>query len=61
VLTNIARICSLYFIGIYRPKLFELWHIEVWPLILIAVAVTAFLLWTVWANRNLRGDLRAAA
>lgn len=59
--TNIVRICCLYFIGVYRPAVFELFHIEVWPLILVAVAVTAFLLWVTWANRNSLGDLRASA
>jgi exosortase/archaeosortase family protein len=42
---NVARICSLYYVGIYLPKSFDFFHHELWPLVLIAIAAGAFLVW----------------
>jgi exosortase/archaeosortase family protein len=52
VAVNVLRICSLYYVGIHWPSAFEVFHLEVWPLILIACGVAAFLIWAVWAEQT---------
>ena len=47
---NLARICSLYFVGLYAPSAFDAIHLEVWPLILVAVAVVMFVAWARWTT-----------
>ena len=42
VMANLLRICSLYFLGVYRPTWFKFGHEEVWPLLLVAFAALAF-------------------
>jgi exosortase/archaeosortase family protein len=56
VVANLSRIVSLYFIGVASPDSFELAHREVWPLVLIAIAVGIFLAWTRWERRMELGD-----
>jgi exosortase/archaeosortase family protein len=46
---NVARICSLYYVAIRSPSAMEFWHLELWPLILIAMAVGLFVGWDRWA------------
>ena len=41
---NTSRICSLYLIGVYAPASFELVHLELWPVLILIVAVIFFLL-----------------
>lgn len=52
VALNITRICSLYFIGSSAPASFELFHLEVWPLVLVACAALLFLVWANWSERR---------
>lgn len=47
-LINLVRIVSLFYIGIFWPKLFEQSHIVVWQGIVILFGVV---LWIVWADR----------
>ena len=42
VIANLARLVSLYFVGLYAPSAFEFFHIELWPLLLILLTVGAF-------------------
>jgi exosortase/archaeosortase family protein len=51
VALNITRICSLYFIGVSAPDSFELFHLEVWPLVLVGCAALLFLSWANWSER----------
>jgi exosortase/archaeosortase family protein len=53
---NVLRICSLYYVGSYLPAYFDFFHHELWPMLLIALAATAFVLWARFANSE-----RAAA
>jgi exosortase/archaeosortase family protein len=39
---NVARICSLYYVGVYFPVAFEAAHLEVWPVIILGVALALF-------------------
>lgn len=54
VTVNVARICSLYYVGVYRPARFEFYHLEVWPLVLIGAAAVAFIAWTHWVLQTPR-------
>jgi exosortase/archaeosortase family protein len=47
---NVARICCLYYVGFLAPSALDLWHLELWPLILSALAVALFVLWSRWAS-----------
>jgi exosortase/archaeosortase family protein len=60
VAVNVARICSLYFIGVHAPSAFELVHVELWPLLLIAIALAEFVLCTIWLSRTGRQAAAAA-
>ena len=52
VLLNLLRICTLYFIGVHAPERFETYHVEVWPLCLVAVTTLLFLAYTSWTQHN---------
>lgn len=49
---NLLRILGLYFIGLHHPKAFELAHIELFPLLLILIAVVELVLWTNWLQKS---------
>jgi exosortase/archaeosortase family protein len=51
---NLARIMSVYFIGITRPDVVEFVHWQVWPPILLVMAALSFLAWVSWAERPAR-------
>lgn len=57
VTTNIARICSLYFVGAHSEAWFKVLHEEVWPLALVAIGTLLFLL----SARLLRPEANADA
>jgi exosortase H (IPTLxxWG-CTERM-specific) len=48
---NLIRIVSLFLIGLYRPNLFHLMHVDVWQSVFIFVALLLWLLWALWAFR----------
>jgi exosortase/archaeosortase family protein len=52
---NVIRIATLYGVDARWPNLFEVVHAEVWPLLLVAIAVVMFLRWSRWAEL---GDAR---
>jgi exosortase/archaeosortase family protein len=43
VAANVLRICSLYYVGVHRPSWFHAAHEELWPLLLVALTLLAFL------------------
>lgn len=45
-LLNAVRIVSLYLLGVYQPRLFELFHTAVWQIIIILSAIVFFLFWS---------------
>ena len=47
---NVARIFSLYVIGVQRPDLLAATHEGVWPAAIVCIAVLAFLIWARWAQ-----------
>lgn len=42
VAANVTRICTLYYVGVYAPSRFKSVHEEVWPLLLVGLAVLLF-------------------
>lgn len=52
VVANVVRICCLYYVGVYRRAQFELYHMEIWPLLLVAVAGLTFITWSRWATQT---------
>jgi exosortase family protein XrtM len=50
-LMNVLRIGSLYLVGVRRPDLFDLIHVDVWPAVIIGVAALLFLAWVAWVRR----------
>lgn len=50
IVVNVVRICSLYFVGVYAPSIFEVAHIDVWPVIIMLAAVGEFVGWTYWMS-----------
>ncbi len=47
---NVVRIASLYHVDLRWPARFELVHAEIWPLVMVAIALGAFLRWSRWAE-----------
>jgi exosortase/archaeosortase family protein len=48
VAVNIARLCCLYYVGIYAPARFDFAHYEAWPLIIVGFAAADFLVCARW-------------
>jgi exosortase/archaeosortase family protein len=57
---NVARICSLYYVGIMRPSSFEFVHLELWPAVIVILSVAGFLVFTAWTSAG-AGTSRAPA
>jgi exosortase H (IPTLxxWG-CTERM-specific) len=45
-LLNAVRICTLYLLGAYHPRLFDLFHTAVWQIVIILAAIGFFLAWS---------------
>jgi exosortase/archaeosortase family protein len=45
---NVARLCCLYFVGVYAPARFDFAHYEAWPLAMVAFATVDFFLCARW-------------
>ena len=43
---NAIRIVTLYLLGAYQPKLFDLFHTAVWQILIILSAIAFFLIWS---------------
>lgn len=43
---NAVRICTLYLLGAYHPRLFDLFHTAVWQIVIILAAIGFFLAWS---------------
>jgi len=47
---NVIRISSLYFVGLHLPSAFETIHLELWPIVMIAIALGTFVVAMAWMN-----------
>lgn len=45
-LLNEVRIVTLYLLGAYQPRLFDMFHTAVWQIVIIAAAIGFFLYWS---------------
>jgi exosortase family protein XrtM len=43
---NAIRIVTLYLLGAYQPRLFDMFHTAVWQVLIILSAIAFFLLWS---------------
>jgi exosortase H (IPTLxxWG-CTERM-specific) len=43
---NAVRIITLYLLGAYHPRLFDLFHTAVWQIVIILAAIGFFLAWS---------------
>jgi exosortase H (IPTLxxWG-CTERM-specific) len=50
-LLNLARIVSLFLLGVYSPELFAVVHIDVWQALFVFFAVLFWILWLLWIVR----------
>lgn len=50
--TNVIRMVSLYYVGVYWRKYFEMMHMEVWQAGFIVISVTFWAMWALWATRQ---------
>jgi exosortase/archaeosortase family protein len=58
---NLARIVSLFCLGVYFPAAFEVVHVDFWPDVLIVVVLFYWLLWA-WRSeqtQRAKADVRA--
>ena len=51
-LLNAVRIITLYFLGAYQPRLFDVFHTAVWQIVIILAAIGFFLVWSARVARN---------
>jgi len=49
---NIGRVVSLFIIGIYYPKAFEIMHVEVWQVLFIIFAIGLWIFWLKWTRKG---------
>jgi exosortase family protein XrtM len=47
---NVVRIVALYQIGVHAPRAFEFVHAEVFPLLMVVLAVGVFVVWSRWSR-----------
>jgi exosortase H (IPTLxxWG-CTERM-specific) len=50
MLVNVLRVWTMYFAGVYWPSAFEFVHRDLWPMLIVAFAIVAFLRWANWAE-----------
>lgn len=43
---NAIRIMTLYLLGAYQPRLFDMFHTAIWQIVVILVAILFFLIWS---------------
>jgi len=59
-ISNLARIVSLFLIGRYSPRIFEVVHVEVWQALFVFLALLLWIVWLLWATRVPRAANRPA-
>jgi exosortase/archaeosortase family protein len=52
LILNLVRIVSLFLIGVYFHRIFDLTHIDVWQALFIFLAVLLWILWLLWETRS---------
>lgn len=52
MMINVIRIISLFYVGVYYPKLFHVAHVDVWQSLFVFLAILFWILWALWATRD---------
>jgi exosortase H (IPTLxxWG-CTERM-specific) len=50
LISNLARIVSLFLIGLYSPRLFEVVHVDVGQAFFVFFTLLLWILWLLWAT-----------
>ena len=58
---NLVRIISLFYVGVYFPRMFHVMHVDVWQSVFVFLAILFWILWAVWATREKAPKANAAA
>ena len=49
---NLIRIVTLFLVGLYLPRAFNITHVDVWQGLFIFLAILFWVLWLLWIGRN---------
>src|SRR4030042_1595778 len=49
---NLIRIVTLFLVGVYLPRFFDLMHADVWQGLFIFLAILLWILWLLWTGKN---------
>ncbi len=60
-LTNVVRLVTLFNVGVYWRRYFDIMHEQVWQTAFIVISVTYFALWALWATKPKEQAAHAAA
>ena len=52
MVVNLVRIVSLFYVGVYFPKAFRAFHLDVWQAVFILLALLVWIVWAQWAIRR---------
>ena len=52
LVTNLLRIVSLYYTGVFFPDAFEVVHVDVWQPLFILAALVLWIAWTFWSLKK---------
>jgi exosortase/archaeosortase family protein len=46
---NVVRIVTLYFVGVYFPRIFHMVHVDAWQALFIMLTLVLWVVWARWA------------
>jgi len=61
LMLNIVRIVSLFYIRMYRPSWFDIFHMDIWQAVFIFVPLVLWIAWAVHVTRASQGTAYAPA
>ncbi len=53
---NLFRIVGLYYSGIYYPDMFNMLHVEIFPIVFIVIALILWVIWLQWASGQIKAQ-----
>jgi exosortase/archaeosortase family protein len=59
-LLNLARLCLMLLVGLRHPSLFDTFHLEIMPVVFVASALAAWILWAMKVGPPAKVDTTAA-
>ena len=61
MLINLVRVVTLYYVGVWWPRVFNVVHVDVRQAVFIFLAISLWVLWARWATLNRSEPSHAAA